>query len=490
MSLAARCGLAGAARDEAVAAVLARVREAGLAQVRIAWPDLHGTMRGKTLVMDGECSALRAAFDEGVGLVSTMFLKDTSDRTAFKVFEAGALAALQGFGTANNGLLLPDPASFQVLPWAAGTGWLRAEPFWPDGSPVLADPRRVLQWALADLAAEGHGLRCGLEVEFHIHRITAPDDEAASAAWPAEPPAVALIHPGYQLLSEAWADRADEALQIVRRTALALGLPLRSLEVELGPSQVEAVFAATDALTAADQMLLFRNAARQALRRAGYHASFVCKPPLPNAIASGWHLHQSLVDAQGRNAMTPHAPSGEVGEARHWLSEAGVHWLAGLLDHADGLAALSAPTIPAYARYQGSVMAPQSRCWGTDNRGAMLRVLGGAGDAATRIENRQPEPMANPHLLIAGQIAAGLDGLRRRLQPGRASLTPYDGTHAPLPTSLATALDALRADAVLQQALGPVMATVYDTVKRQEIARHAAAEDAAAWERREYFARH
>ena len=169
---------------------------------------------------------------------------------------------------------------------------------------------------------------------------------------------------------------------------------------------------------------------------------------------------------------------------------AGVHWLAGLLAHAEGLTALSAPTLPAYARYQGSVMAPQARCWGTDNRGAMLRVLGGVGDAATRIENRLAEPMANPHLLIAVQIAAGLDGLQRALQPGPASATPYGGMHAPLPTSLPAALDALRADAVLQRALGPVMASVYDTIKRQEIARHAGAEDSASWERREYFSRY
>jgi glutamine synthetase len=197
-----------------------------------------------------------------------------------------------------------------MLPWAPGTAWLRAEPFWADGSPVAVDPRRVLQRALAALAART-AWRCnaGWRVEFHIYRIVderlAPED----SAWPAEPPAVRLIHPGYHLLSEAHADLADEALALVRRTALGLGLPLRSMEIELGPSQVEAVFAPTDALTAADQMLMFRNGVRQALRRAGYHASFVCRPPLPQAVASGWHLHQSLLHAaDGSNAMVPSAP--------------------------------------------------------------------------------------------------------------------------------------------------------------------------------------
>ena len=109
-----------------------------------------------------------------------------------------------------------------------------------------------------------------------------------------------MIHPGYNLLTEAWFDMAEEPLRIVQHTAQALGLPLLSLEIELGPSQVEAVFDATDALTAADNMVLFRNAVKQALRRAGYHATFMCRPPFPNIMSSGWHLHQSLVDLTQR----------------------------------------------------------------------------------------------------------------------------------------------------------------------------------------------
>ena len=104
-----------------------------------------------------------------------------------------------------------------------------------------------------------------------------------------------MIHPGYNLLSEAWADMSDEPLRIVQHTAQTLGLPLLSLEIELGPSQVEAVFDATDALTAADSMVRFRSAVTQALRRAGFHATSMCRPPFPNVMSSGWHLHQSLV---------------------------------------------------------------------------------------------------------------------------------------------------------------------------------------------------
>ena len=221
-------------------------------------------------------------------------------------------------------------------------------------------------------------------------------------------------------------------------------------------------------------MIVFRNQVRQALRRAGHHASFVCRPPLPHAVASGWHLHQSLADGDGDNAMG---------------CAAGAHWLAGLLAHARGMAALSAPTLPAYSRYQGSVMAPQAAVWGRDNRGAMLRVLGAPGSADARIENRLGEPMANPYLTIAAQIWAGLDGLQRRLDPGPATESPYATTATPLPRSLAEALDALAADEVLQRGLGAPMALLCDTVKRQELARRAQAEDKAQCERREYFGR-
>jgi glutamine synthetase len=486
-----------------VKACLARVREAGLEQVRVAWGDLHGTFRGKTLVLDATgnaespaLEALRAAFDEGVGFVSTILLKDTSDHTAFKVFDPEAPVALPGLRGANNLFLLPDPTSLVVLPWAAKTGWLRAEPLFADGTEVAIDPRRVLQHAVAALARRGLALVCGLEVEFHIYRIVDDHLAAEFAAWPAEPPALRLLHPGYNLLAENWADLAHEALTLVRANALALGLPLRSLEVELGPSQFEAVFGAVDALAAADQMLLFRNGIRQALRRAGYHASFVCRPPLPHAIASGWHLHQSLARlSDGGNVTRREGPTDAGGSgARQVLSDVGAQWLAGLLAHARGMAALCAPTIPAYSRYQGSVMAPQAALWARDNRGVMLRVVGepgvAGGDPATRIENRLGEPMANPYLYIAAQIFAGLDGLDRRLEPPPATATPYAAAPVMLPTSLGEALDALAADPVMQQGLGVPLARVIETVKQQELARLAAAEDREAWLRREYFGRY
>ncbi|MEN9419059.1 MAG: hypothetical protein RI988_2679 [Pseudomonadota bacterium] len=489
-TFAERCGVHDAAREAAVLRALQRIEAEGLQSVRVAWGDLHGQMRAKALTVP----ALRSALMQGVGMVSTAMLKDSSDRTAFKVFEPGGTATLPGFGQANNLLLLPDPESLQVLPWLEGTGWMRAQPWFADGTPVAFEPRRVLQRSLQRLAEAGYGLRCGLEVEFHVYRITSTDAELdpARAAWPGEPPEVAMLHPGYCLLGEAWLDRVEPVLRIVQHTALALGLPLQSLEAEMGPSQVEAVFDATDALQAADQMMLFRSAVKMALRRAGYHATFMCRPPFPEVMSSGWHLHQSLVDLQtGANAFMraePEPGSGPL-QAAHTLSEVGEHYLAGLLAHAHGLAALCTVTVNGYARFRPNALAPQAVLWGRDNRGAMLRVVGAAGDAATRIENRLGEPAANPYLYLASQIEAGLDGMRQRLRAPPATEDPYHPGARHLPMSLASALDALEQDAVLVQGLGADVAAWYAQLKRHEAQRFEAAPDKLAFQRREYFSR-
>ncbi len=488
-SFAQRCGIHDALREDALRQTVRLIDAAGLELVRFVWCDLHGVTRGKTLV----ASAAGRAMREGVGMVSTLMLKDSSDRTAFKVFEPGGAAQLPGFEFASNLLLLADPSSFRQLPWTAGTGWLSAQPWFQDGRPVELDTRRVLQRALARLGESGLAMRCGLEIEFHIYRIddTHAQLDPQQAAWPGLPPAVSMIHPGYNLLNEAWYDMAEEPLRIVQHTAQALGLPLLSLEIELGPSQVEAVFEATDALAAADNMVLFRNAVKQALRRAGYHASFMCRPPFPNIMSSGWHLHQSLVDAEGRNLFQRESPgaASNPSNAQHTLSALGEHYLAGLLEHGRAMAAFCTPTVNGFARFRPNALAPQSVLWGRDNRGAMLRVIGECGDAATRIENRIGEPAANPYLYIASQVHAGLDGISRQLTAAPATDAPYADAALKLPSSLGEALDALHADAAMVAAFGPAFIDYFARIKRSELARFEQSDDKDEFQRREYFSR-
>jgi glutamine synthetase len=480
-----RCGVHGAPRAAACARVLERMREEGVERVRVGWCDLHGVLRGKTLLP----RAVPGALAQGIGMVSTVLLKDTSDRTAWKVFEPGATVALPGFGAANNLVLLPDPESFRLLPWSPGTAWIRADAWFEDATPVPFDTRHALRRAVDALEAEHKlAMKVGLELEFHVWRLVDGERDASldpmNAAWPGDPPRLSMLHPGYNLLAEGWSDMADEALRIVESTATGLGLPLTSIEVELGPSQFEAVFDVEDALDAADHAVLFRNGVRQALRRAGYHASFVCLPPFPNAMASGWHLHHSVVDARGANAFAPPRD----GAATEPLSGLGRHWLAGLLAHGRAMQPFCAPTANAYARFRPNAMAPNAVVWGRDNRGAMLRVLGGPGNPATRIENRSGEPTANPYLYLAAQVHAGRDGLARGLAAPPATESPYAGGER-LPAALGEALDALEADPALVAAFGPELVGWLVHVKRFELGRLAQAEDAAAWQAREYFSR-
>jgi len=303
----------------------------------------------------------------------------------------------------------------------------------------------------------------------------APED----AGQPGRPPSVSLLSHGYQYLTEQRYDQMEPALEIIRRDVLALGLPLRSVEVEFGPSQCEFTFQPTKGLTPADNMVLFRSAVKQIARRHGYHATFMCRPKLPNVFASGWHLHQSLVSrANGENAFMTKA----AGEA---LSEFGRFYLAGLLEHARASTVFTTPTINGYKRYRTYSLAPDRAIWGRDNRGVMIRVLGGAGDSATRLENRIGEPAANPYLYMASQILSGLDGVDRKLDPGPSADTPYETKAALLPKSLREAVFALQDDPFFRSAFGPEFVDYYVHIKNAEIERFQA--EVSDWEHREYF---
>ena len=189
-----RCALQDPDRASATARSMQLIAAAGIEQVRFAWCDLHGSLRGKTLM----AGAAQAALRDGVGMVSTLLLKDTSDRNTYRVFEPGAVQP--AFAGAGNLLLLADPASYRQLPWLAHTGWMQGQLWFPDGTPVALDTRQILRNALAELNQTGFGLQCGLEVELHIYRVAADGWRAVLdpelAAWPGLPPAVELIHPG------------------------------------------------------------------------------------------------------------------------------------------------------------------------------------------------------------------------------------------------------------------------------------------------------
>ena len=451
------------------------VEEKNLEVVRLSFPDQHGILRGKTLV----ASEALASFESGCSITTTMLAKDTSHRTVFPVFTAGGGFGMKEMEGAADVLMVPDPATFRVLPWSPTTGWLLCDLHFADGRPIPFATRQIYKSVLERLGQRGYDFVAGLEVEFHIFKLDdarmSPDD----AGQPGQPPSVSLLSHGYQYLTEQRYDQMEPALDIIRRDILALGLPLRSVEVEFGPSQCEFTFQPQKGIEPADNMVLFRSAVKQIARRHGYHATFMCRPKLPNVFASGWHLHQSLVSRDnGENAFM-------TKEGSEPLSAFGKSYLAGLIAHARGSAVFSTPTINGYKRYRSYSLAPDRAIWGRDNRGVMVRVLGRAGDPATRLENRIGEPAANPYLYMASQILSGLDGVDRKLDPGPSADTPYETEANLLPKSLREAVSALNDDAFFRQALGDQFVDYYVHIKNAEIERFQA--EVSDWEHREYF---
>ncbi|MDQ7070960.1 MAG: glutamine synthetase family protein [Rhodobacterales bacterium] len=467
-------GLWDAQTRERAQAIVARAEAAELEVVRISFADQHGVLRGKTLMID----SLKTALENGVNMTSTLLLKDTAHTTVYPVWQEDI-----GFGHgvltgASDIIMLPDPATFRVLPWSPKNGWLLADLYHTDGAPVPVCSRSLLRRAIAKLNETGRQIVTGLEVEFHVLRITGPMLSAGDAGQPGALPQTELLSQGYQYLTEQRYDEVEDVFDVIRRNCVALDLPIRSLEVEFGPSQFEVTFDPRSGMEHADNMMLFRSMVKQVCRRHGWHATFMCRPKFSDALASGWHLHQSLVDLEtGENLFVP--------EEGAQISQLGEQWIAGILDHAAASCLFSTPTVNGYKRYRPFTLAPDRIQWGRDNKGAMIRALAGPGDKASRIENRIGEPAANPYLYFASQILSGMDGIARELTAPEPVERPYDSDAELLPKSMIDAVNALRASGFYRDVMGDAFVDYYAHIKTAEWERYVAT--ISEWEEREYF---
>ena len=472
----ARHGLWNEAQQAAAERLAEVIKQHDLRTVRIAWGDQHGLVRGKNVMTHDFLLALR----NGVDFQTATLFMDTTNHIFAPMFARDAGIGVTALAGGPDAVLVPDPTTFRVLPWAPRTGWVLSEMYLASGEPCPFDTRALMRRMLGELAAQGIDYVAGLEVEFYITRVLDPMHAPEQAGWPPEPPKVEVIAHGFQYLTEERQDEIDPLLQILHDHLAALGLPLRTMEDEWGPGQCEFTFDPARGLDSADQMLLFRTATKQICRRHGYHATFMTRPALPNFFSSGWHLHQSLADrVSGDNLFANMSGSDEV------LSPLGRAFVAGVLEHTAAACVFSTPTINGYKRYAPNSFAPNKATWATENRGALIRVLGEAGDSSTHIENRAGEPCANPYLYMASQIAAGLDGITRRLDPGPPELSPYEADKPRLPASLMDAVAALRESAFFRRAFGAPFIDYMLAVKQSEIDRFLM--HVTDWEHREYF---
>ncbi len=454
------------------------IDELGIEMVRFSFVDQHGILRGKTIAR----SAVPQAMRSGITVPSSLLLKDTSGQSVFSVFAEDTGVGVAGFSGAGDIVLVPDPTTFRVLPWTERTAWILCDLRFPDGSPVPFCARSILRNELTALAARGYAMTVGAELEFHVFAAEATALGTAHVGAPGRPGDAMPVAPttrGSQLLHEEALDRMQPLVDALYRGLTLLDLPLRSIELEFGPSQFEITMEAGDAAAIADAIVLCRSAVRRIAAGLGYHATFMSRPQGAEGASTGWHLHQSLTDRDtGAGVFLPEDASAP-------LSAVGMSYLAGLLAHAPAAAAFTTPTVNGYKRYQPFSLAPDRIAWGIDNKGAMIRAVGGVGDPATRLENRSGEPAANPYLYIASQLISGMDGIDRALQPPAPTANPYQADAERLPASLGAAADRLDADTAFRHALGDTVVDWYLTIKRAEYARYL--RHVSDWEQREYF---
>ena len=464
-----------------------RLEDGTIKLVRVAWADPHGASRAKTVTATAFVGALKSGYNINVATTTL----DSAGARTFASFTRGGGMGLAEMTGSPNLTIVPDPLTFRVLPWSSDIGWVLCDEYFNDGAPYHFSPRQLLKKQLKRLADREMECRVGLEVEWYLLKPIEELSEEHVGAPGVRGRAVktAPVEPGLSYHSETNFDLMQPALSVLADTYEKLGLPLRSVENEWGPGQVECTFAPKTALETADNMVLFRTATRQVARRLGLFATFMTRPAIKGCVSSGWHLHQSLVDTNGHNLFTP-----EPGEQH--LSALGKAYLGGLIDKAAAGSLFSCPTVNGYRRYRANSLAPDRACWGYDHRGVMLRVLGGPNDPATRIENRAGEPMANPYLFIASQVIAGLDGIDTKRDPGPSEEEPYTADRPKLPVTLSDALKLATEDGLYRAELGAVFMDYYTRFKGTELGRFEAflkernipaSNDTTEWEQNEYF---
>ena len=439
--------------DPRIAEVVAAARAADVRLVRFEYCDVSGVTHAKAVHVD----QLAHKLVEGVGL--------TRAQMSINLLEQ--VVPVEGMEAVGEIRLVPDPATFTVLPWSPGSASVLCDQLDHDRTDWGACPRSFLQRVLDRAAAVGLTVQATFENEYYL--LTEADGRFVPVDAPTHAPVYSAI--GHDL---------GDALTLETVDALtAQGIVVEQVINEYGPGQREISVRHTDALAAADQQMKFRDTVRGVALRHGVLASFAAKPH-PAGIGSGAHVHFSLWDADGERSLLydPAVPGG--------LSTLGRQFVAGVAEHLPALTALTVPSYNSFRRLAPSAWASNTTAWGYDNREAALRIASPfyrREEATYNIEYKVSDPSANPYLALGALITCGLDGIARGLEPGEpsahdpATMTPQErerGRVRPLPTAMADALDLLAADPVLTGALGPLLTRCYLAVRRSEAAAFAA----------------
>ena len=442
------------------ASLLVRLDADAIEHFWVAYHDYGGRAQAKTLPRESFGSAV----NDGVVFAMANLNMAADDHQSMG---ATLLADSGDF------LAVPDPRSYTVLPRFPGTArchaWMRAT----DGSVWDGCPRTRLVVAIDELRDLGYSVQVALEPEFYLlHALAGPDSDYAPVN-------------STRMFSQAGLATERVFVERVVDELRAMGVTVAQLGKEYGPGQYEMSVRHADPIRAVDDYFSLKDAVRDLARDQGYIATFMPKP-YSHWAGCSLHVHLSLWDAAGERDLT----------ASDWddvsLSEVGSWFLGGILEHADALTGIGSPTVNSYKRLQPGSWAPANTYWGYGNRSGVVRIPGVG--KRRHLEFRSPDNSAQPHLLLAGLLGAGADGIRRQLVPP----PPFQGDIGHLtaeevkchgigylPRSLPEALAALERDEVVAAAVGETALKHFLTVKRHELAMYLT--HVHPWERETYL---
>jgi len=406
--------------------VLSAAKNAGVEFISLRFTDVLGTQKSATI-----------PFSKLEDVLSAGFWFDGS--------------SIEGFARVHESdmLLVPDLSTFAPMPWTGNkVARIICDVYGIDEKPYEGDPRFVLKKQLAEAKAAGFDYFVGPELEFFL--FSQKDGKLTNGKPVPEP----YDSGGYWDLDPL--DSAEGIMRDLVPQIESMGVQVERLTHEVSPGQHEIGFRYGNALKMADDVLAIKEATKIMAKRLGLFASFMPKPVF-GINGSGMHVHQSLW-SKGENAFSD--PSDSYG-----LSKAAKHFIAGQLAHARGLAAVVAPTVNSYKRLVPGYEAPVYICWARVNRSSLIRIPGRtkAHGKASRCELRCPDPSCNPYLAFAAMLGAGLDGIKKKLEPPapvEENVYHFDDDKLAkfyintLPSSLGEAMGELEKDSVVAGALG------------------------------------
>jgi glutamine synthetase len=438
-----------------------RLEESGTTHVRCHYIDYLGLARGREVSSE---YLLRNA-RRGVPLAPVNYTWDITDSDYDRRYgpEAGDV------------FLVPDPDSFVPIPYLPGNGQVFCDVFTVGGEPWSGCTRQALKKMEGVAKGRFGSVLMGFEQEGFL-LIKEPVGYRPAGDFKHHTSDFFDVYQAF--MAELLADLAQ------------LGSPIEKFNLEDGHGQVELNTPAASPVVASERYFRLRQAFRHIARKHGFVGTFMAKP-FGDIAGSGLHVHLSIRDSAGVSMF------GDSGDGRHGMSEPARHFVGGLLSHAGALVALGCPTVNSYKRLQPGAFAPTHAAYGIGNRSAMVRVVRSAGsserDPDQHIELRTADGTCNPHLLAAGLLAAGLDGVDRRIEPGEPIAQDLGAMSEDelgaasirqLPANLAEALLALEGDSVIRSALGDEIVDGFLRIKRIEWTRYAA--HVSDWEMAQY----